>query len=137
MCQGFHQPGANGVSRVGENDWNCRSGPPCRNSSWRTSRHDDVNVGTHEFSRRGQHVGRFMSRTELDDQIVAFAVSDLAQPLAKCIPQWFARHVCDSWIEQTDTRYSCRLLRPGGEWCGDYTGKRGHDEAPAVHYSIT
>ena len=154
--QAAHQPRGNRVPNHCH-DWdlvrNTIGGhrvPPC-------PRHDDVDLKIDKLrdDRRCKVAGS-RPNAMLNDEIVAFYPSQLAQSVPECI-QIYGRRFPGLQVpnardpvallrfgREWDDRHSRQgrqkepaALRLGGEWHGEGTSQRGQQEAAAVHYSIT
>jgi hypothetical protein len=93
------------------------------------SDHDDVNLERNEFGRKsGEPLGLPLVKSVFDHDVAALDVTEITQSLEEGLavgPQ-------DAYSSDLS-----RLLRPGSEWGCDGPGQRGHQEAAAVHYSMT
>jgi hypothetical protein len=87
----------------------------------RGGRHDDVNLATDQLGRQGRKPLVLSLRREvLDPDVPAVHVAEVSESLDKRPPKTRPSRVGERNIAQdTDPIHLPRLLRPGGEGCGE------------------
>ena len=78
--QAFREPRADRIARYKDHRYRRRR-RQCSASSRRGQRHDQIHFGAHEVLGRGPQVIARFSPSPLDDQVPAFDVAELGQPL--------------------------------------------------------
>jgi len=100
--------------------------------------HDDVDIKPNQFRRQGrQLVIPSLGPAELDHNILAFGVAEVAQPLTECRSVRLSRGCRFRREQDTDARHSPGRLRLSGERRGEEAASKGADEGSPVDHSIT
>jgi hypothetical protein len=123
---------------IRHDDGDRRRGAPGRLGSRCGARDYDVHFEPNKLAREGgESVGSFPVPSALDEDVLAFDVPQLTQPLEESLPGAPApRAVRRGTPEKAYPIEFPGLLRPGAERRGEGTSQRGEQEAATVHHSM-
>jgi hypothetical protein len=124
---------ADGIADTDEDDREGRGGLLGSTGRLGTGCHDQADVGSEEFGRKGRKpVELPCVPPVLDLEIAPFDIAKGAQALAECFPFWTV-----GGTENPDPPDLSRRLRLGGERRGEEAASQGAEERSPVHHSIT
>src|SRR5712691_4570999 len=132
--EGFYQAGGNSIcTRCHDNRSPCRNSLRGRNGR-RTPRDNDVDVHRREILRElWKPLKPAFRPASLEDYIPAVNVAELLEPLTKRPKDHLGCRIGPTWPNRANPVHFSRLLRLGGERCGQHPNRQSAEERSPVH----
>ena len=135
LCQARDESATARIAHRGHDDGDRAGGLLGSEDDRIPGRHDDIDLQPDELCEKlRKPVELSVRRPEFDDEVLALHVAELAQTVARGLPQMAADIATFEKRDSSDPRASLPL---SGERRGKEAERDAGDECPPVHYSMT